>query len=532
MEKNEASKERSISIGVFWKIFRKHWIFLIVVSLLVAIGVGVACGVLYRPVWSSSAQFYVSNVSETTYLYSSGQTTGAKEMVANCESFLRGSVVLNQVIEELNDPRFEQTPEGRAKLNSMIKVKIEEDTAIFSVSVSHTDQDLTPKVIHAIEKFLPAACDEFNNQNIVSSENTTGDGGTVGENDVTTSTPVSSKTESLMLKVVSSGERDTSPDNTASLIKRPVFAGFLTFVLLYAILLVIRLTDMTVYAKEDLQEKVNVDIPTFGVIPHWSSNGGKTGKKSKNLTKKQRIRRRNVEDLLITRTDVPFDIDEAFHQLCTNVTFCSTGEKGCTVGVLSTYAASGKSFVMANLAVSLSHQIDKKVLLIDADMRCPMLHKIFQYQNNCGLSNLLAGQVSDSESITHHLDSLDIITAGTLPPNPIELLSGPNMEKLMEKWKKEYDYILVDLPPVGEVSDAVAVSRLISGYLFVVRSGINDARAIGECCGLIQSHGAKIFGYVLTDVVAEHMHSYSSYNKYYYYRYSDKKHTKKNAPKA
>jgi capsular exopolysaccharide synthesis family protein len=162
--------------------------------------------------------------------------------------------------------------------------------------------------------------------------------------------------------------------------------------------------------------------------------------------------------------------------------------------VLSTYAASGKSFVMANLAVSLSHQIDRKVLLIDADMRCPMVHKIFQYQNNCGLSNLLAGQVTDQASVKHQLGSLDIITAGTLPPNPIELLSGPNMEKLMEKWKKEYDYILVDLPPVGEVSDAVAVSRLISGYLFVVRSGINDARAIGECCDLIQSRGAKIYG--------------------------------------
>ena len=150
------------------------------------------------------------------------------------------------------------------------------------------------------------------------------------------------------------------------------------------------------------------------------------------------------------------------------------------------------------------------------DMRCPMQHRIFRLQNRFGLSNLLAGQSGDA---LHSMNNgaLDVITSGTIPPNPMELLSGPRMTELLEQWKKSYDYILFDLPPLGEVSDAAAVAKLMSGYLFVLRSGLNDVQLVREAAAFVEDKEARIFGYVLTDVEDEYMDSYYGKYKYAYY---------------
>lgn len=218
-----------------------------------------------------------------------------------------------------------------------------------------------------------------------------------------------------------------------------------------------------------------------------------------------------MSERVITEGETPFRVAEAFRQLCANVTFCSNGEKGCVLGVASSTAGSGKSFVMANLALSLSQLIDKRVLLVDADMRCPIQHRIFRLKNRQGLSNLLAGQISDSGEPRQSINpSLDLISSGTIPPNPIALLFGPMMKTQMNRWKEEYDYILVDLPPMGEISDGLAVSELVSGYLYVLRSGMNDVRAVREISEMIESRGSEVLGYILTDV-EEEPHRMSSY---------------------
>ena len=180
------------------------------------------------------------------------------------------------------------------------------------------------------------------------------------------------------------------------------------------------------------------------------------------------------------------------------------------IASVSANAASGKSFVMANLAVSLSQRIDKKILLVDADMRCPMLHQIFGLENTVGLSQLLTGQAAETSSAYHVIGdgALTVLTSGKLPPNPLELLSAPKMEQLIEAWKQEYDYVLFDLPPIGEVADAIALSRYISGFLFVLRSGVSDVHHVRDALSLLEERNAKIHGFVLTDVEKEFMSYY------------------------
>ncbi len=509
MEHHEQEIERTISLSFFFKILKKHWLLLLAVSLTAALAFGLVYGVgVYTPIYSSQSEFYVSNVSTDTFLYSSGQTEGAKEMVENCARFLRGSVVLDEVLAELS---AEQSPENRARLNGMISIGMDATAAAFTVTVSSTDPEQNLKIARAIEKVLPKLCDEFNNQNKApNTQNPSENEGTGQANE-----------QSQMLKVINIGVLDQTPNNSLSVFKTSFLVGAMVLVFLYVLLAIIAFCDMKIYGKEDLLEKLPSDIALFGVIPHWSLQ---TGGRKRKTNKKRRLSRENAENLLIGRSKAPFEVSEAFRMLCTNVTFCSTGEKGCTIGVISSIAGSGKSFVMANLAISLSRLIGKKVLLIDADMRVPMQHRIFRLENKKGLSNLIAGQCEDTSAVLQRVDHLDIITAGTLPPNPTELLAGPNMEKLLTMWKQEYDYILVDLPPIGEVADALAVSRFVSGYLFVLRSGVSDARMVREECTLMAEHDAKIFGYVLTDVTEEHLQSghYAKYSKYSKYSYQDR----------
>jgi capsular exopolysaccharide synthesis family protein len=138
-------------------------------------------------------------------------------------------------------------------------------------------------------------------------------------------------------------------------------------------------------------------------------------------------------------------------------------------------------------------------------------------ENTVGLSQLLTGQAAD-ESVAYHAiedGALTVLTSGKLPPNPLELLSAPKMEQLIEAWKQEYDYVLFDLPPVGEVADAIAMSKYVSGFLFVLRSGVSDIHRVREAITLLEERNAKIHGCVLTDVESEFMS--------YYYTYGNKR---------
>ena len=476
-----------IPLSLLGRIFCKYWILLVVIALVVAIGVGVLYAAIYTPQYSSRSQFYVSNVATDDSQLSSGQTAAAEDMAQYCASFVSASVVQESILAEagLQDSMTVD------QLERMISSKVVTNSAVFSVEITGPDAELNLRISRAVERVLPAYVDYFNAQ---------------------TSEPLIGS-DSKMVKVIDQSRLDQTPDNGSNRVKYPIIAGILTLVLGYTVLLILAITDRTVYGKNDMKDKMP-NATVLGVIPHWEideqTGRRKSGRRMKRFRRKKFLRD-HIEERLINRREVPFRISEAFQQLCTNVTFCSNGDKGCSIGVLSSLANSGKSFVMANLALSLSRLIGKKVLLVDADMRCPMQHRIFRLNNKVGLSNLLIGQTCDA---VHHLNdgSLDLVTAGTIPPNPMELLSGPKMADLLAQWKQTYDYILFDLPPLGEVSDAASMAKLLEGYLFVIRSGLNDVSLVREAAMFVKDKNAKIFGYVLTDVEDEYMDSY--YQKY------------------
>ena len=231
-------------------------------------------------------------------------------------------------------------------------------------------------------------------------------------------------------------------------------------------------------------------------------------------------------------SNMNFATSEAFKLLRTNLMFSFSGKEGCSViGTTSTFRGEGKSTVTVNLAYTLA-QTRSKVLLIDGDMRLPTMADKLGLKPSPGLSNLLAGMNSASEAIQEYkvqvLDgkdvTLDVFTAGDIPPNPSELLGSKRMEELVGYLKAHYDYIFLDLPPVTAVTDPLVASKLVDGMIVVVRNNHVVRSALADTIRQLDLVEARILGFVFNgagDSSSGYYRKKTYYkNKYYYKKQS------------
>ncbi|MBE7032058.1 MAG: CpsD/CapB family tyrosine-protein kinase [Ruminococcaceae bacterium] len=215
----------------------------------------------------------------------------------------------------------------------------------------------------------------------------------------------------------------------------------------------------------------------------------------------------------------PFHVREAYKALRTNLIF-SLSSEGCKkIAVTSALASEGKSTNCLNLAITFA-EMDAKVLIIDCDLRRPNLARLLDVQNAPGLSNYLVGLNTSEEVVRKSIfNNLSYITAGNIPPNPVELLSSENMARLMEKLEKEFDYIFLDTPPVNLVIDTVAASKYVHGVVMIALQNSTDKEAIRYALGQLNFAGTKVLGFVLNGVVYGNNGAYKNVNKRKYYRY-------------
>ena len=214
--------------------------------------------------------------------------------------------------------------------------------------------------------------------------------------------------------------------------------------------------------------------------------------------------------------DVQFAVAESYKTIRANIQFLLTRKEGCkVVAVSSSIAAEGKTTNAVNLAISFS-QLGKRVLLIDADLRRPTVHKKLKIENSEGLSGVLAGFSSADRAIISINQNFSVLPSGTTPPNPSELLASVEFEELIAKFKEEYDYIVIDTPPVGIVSDALTIGRISDGVLLVVKeksTTYNDFERVVDSLKLAE---ITILGVVLNGSVARDY--YPNYRTYRTYR--------------
>ena len=200
---------------------------------------------------------------------------------------------------------------------------------------------------------------------------------------------------------------------------------------------------------------------------------------------------------------------EAFRTIKTNIKYSSADKHKKVLLITSTEAGEGKSTISSNLALSLS-QDNKKVIIIDGDLRKPSVHKQFKISGSVGLTELLIGEKSIND-IKHKINPyLDVITSGHIPPNPAELLASEEMEKLIEKLREEYDYVIIDTNPIGLVADAQILSSKVDGVILVARYEKTKKENLLSCKKMIDQVGGSTIGVVLNGIDEKR-------GKYYYY---------------
>ncbi len=199
---------------------------------------------------------------------------------------------------------------------------------------------------------------------------------------------------------------------------------------------------------------------------------------------------------------------EAFRALRTNVEYSPIGGESKVIVITSAQAQEGKTSVSVNLASSLT-QINNKVVLVDCDMRRPSIHKKFSIANEDGLAEILIKKKQLKDVVRNHNDKLSIITAGNKSPNPAEILADPQMEKLIEDMKREYDYIILDTPPIGTFADAQILAGKVDGVLLVVRANKTKRNLVLSAVNAVKKVNGKVIGTVINGVDRK-------INRYYY----------------
>ncbi|MBC7765576.1 MAG: CpsD/CapB family tyrosine-protein kinase [Hyphomonadaceae bacterium] len=227
----------------------------------------------------------------------------------------------------------------------------------------------------------------------------------------------------------------------------------------------------------------------------------------------------NYEHSLITDISPKSPISEAYREIRTNIQFASADKKLQVILLTSASPGEGKTTTISNIAIAFA-QAGGKVLLVDCDLRTPRLHRVFGLVNTKGMSSVLTQHEDYHQYIHTHKGerhTLDVLICGVIPPNPSELLFTNAMKNFIEQVREEYDYILIDTPPIGTVTDAAILSTLVDGTILVTASGQTEIEVAVRAKEMLDKVKANILGVVLNKMTRATQGRYYYYYYYYYY---------------
>jgi len=287
----------------------------------------------------------------------------------------------------------------------------------------------------------------------------------------------------------------------------------------------IGITFLIEYMDNSIRTVENVErlkLPLLGSIPQIQpelTNGKWKPHFIKQFQSKngKKVEAGKIAERLITHLKPKSPISEAYRTLRTQLQYSKTDEPVRTILVSSPGPGEGKSTSVANLAIALA-QMGSKVVLVDTDLRRPVLHNLFNLSREVGLTNYLVSNEPLASIIkATEIENLQMITTGILPPNPSEMVGSKRMREFLQEIKQEFDYILFDSPPMIAVTDALVLAPWVDGVVVVLRSGKTDQDAALRSFELLQNVNGRALGVLLNDVSAANM--YGSYYYYYYYYY-------------
>lgn len=430
-----------------------------------------------KPSYTASVQLYV-NANDTTTVADLNELNYAQKVVSTYINFLQTKVFYTQVISQSGlDYSYVQ-------LKSMTKIQSVDNTEIFQISVTTYSADDSYQLVSAMQEIAPIL--------------------------------IRSIKSNAEISVVDPVYKPYSPSGPNIMINTLVggLLGFITAVLTSFLWEVI---DVNVKNEEELLTKYKK--PILGSIPDYNFS-----KRRKYLLHKfiPFLRKRKIKNgKKNIKEEAKYMVNEAYNSLRTNLRF-TLRKDGCKKIIInSPLPEDGKSTTSVNIAITIS-QTGAKVLLLDCDLRKGTLHTYFGLRCVPGMSDTISGMVSEKDAIQDTpYDNLQIITMGAVPPNPSELLGSYQMEDLIKKLEKVYDYIIIDSPPINVVSDVLSLVKLTDGVVIVIREGITPHPSIHSAIEKYNFSGANLLGFVMNAISINNAgNSKSKY--YYYYKYKKK----------
>lgn len=415
---------------------------------------------------STTTLLLIPNNSEESKTITNSDLTLNSGLISTYSNIAKNSKVLKKVIDNLNLNITE------AELLKRIEISIVKDTHILEISVkgsnAETATDITKELANV---FLAEIKEIYQLDNI----------GIVDE-----------------AQVPNAPYNISHPKDIAIFIMIGAFASFIYVMIIY-------IFDNTI--KKDVDIERYIKVKTLGNIPI-------------NANKKNEIVERNNAKSYIT---------ECINTIRTNILYMNSTKKAKTILITSCTPREGKSWVSANIAAAFA-ETNRKVLLIDADMRKGRANKIFGVDNKEGLSSYLhyiTGDIKQDIELGRkyiketQIPNLHILSNGTIPPNPSELLASSGMKELVALLKNIYDIIIIDAPPCKLVSDSIVLSTIVDSTVLVVnaeKTKISDLKEVKKSINIV---GGKIIGAILNKIKV----SGKTYSKSYYYGHSNKEHT-------
>ena len=470
---------------IFKALLNRIWIIAIATILATAISIGYTFWFV-TPLYKSSAMFYVNNndisVGNISASITSGDLVTSRNLVNSYIVILKTRNCMNDVID------YSGLDITYNEISSMISAEAVDETEIFRVTVTCDDPEEAEIIANSIAHILPKK--------------------------------ISGIIDGTSAKVVEHAivaPQRSSPSYT----KNAIIGMAIGFILCAGTIALKEIFDLTIRTEEDITQIIK--YPILAEIPDMTA----PSKGSYYYAKKKKYGSDKTKSTADAKPElfgenISFAASESYKLLRTKLQFSFADERDChVICTTSALAGEGKSLSSVNIACSLA-QLGKKVVLIDCDLRRPSVAPKIGLQRSPGLSEYLIRHVHTEEAIqvfsTGRSTTFDVVAAGKIPPNPIELLSSVRMEKIINRFKTVYDYIILDLPPIGEVSDALVAAKLADGVVVVVRQDYCNRNAAENAIKQLEFVNAKILGIVFNATYEDNLTNRYYYRKRYYER--------------
>lgn len=498
MNKSNTGREEIVDFDLMRlldALIRKAWL-IILVSILSACLTFFAVKIFVTPTYQSSAMFYVNNsslsVGDASVNISSGDITASRSLVNTYIVILNSNATLNDVID------YAGIDMSAGSLSNMLTAEAVNNTEVFRIVVTHPDPKTAEKIADAITYILPKRI------------STIVDG-----------------TSAKIVDTATTPSKPSAPNYTTS-----TLVGFLLgFVLTVSVIILHEMFDITIRTEDDITQATT--LPILASVPDMTapSKGGYYRGYGASSAKKATP----AKDAVLIGEEINFAASEAYKLLRSKLQYSFSNEDSCRIiGVCSAMTGEGKSLTSLNLSYTLS-QLGNRVLLIDCDMRRPSVAAKLHINRKPGLSGYLSAQHQVENlvqlcGLKEDNAAFHVIAAGQNPPNPVELLSSARMNRLLTHMREFYDYIILDLPPVGEVSDAIAIAKEVDGFLLVVRQNHCTRPALSDAVRQFEFIDAKILG-LTYNCASERTKGYGKKYYKYYKAYTPKspRYTKKDS---